>query len=75
MEVPVSTGVQVVVTGYVHKAAALLHAQLCNQNLKEQLPLRLWNVPEQTLKGLCLTASKLLPSPGDSSQPWPHNLR
>ena len=30
-----------------------------------------WNVPEQILKGLCLTTSKLLPSPGDSSQPWP----
>ena len=33
-----------------------------------------WNVPEQTLKGLCLTPSKLLPSPADSSQPWPQPL-
>ena len=38
MEVPVSTGVQVVVTGNVNKAAALLPTQLWssgNQSVKE----------------------------------------
>ena len=29
---------------------------------------------EQTLKGLCLTTSKLLPSSADSSQAWPQPL-
>ena len=67
MEVPVSTGVQVVVTGNVHKRQ---HFFIPNSGPPATRTLRSagllgceleWKVPEQTLKGLCLTTSKLLP--------------
>ena len=67
MEVPVSTGVQVVVTGNVHKRQ---HFFIPNSGPPATRTLRSagllgceleWQVPEQTLKGLCLTTSKLLP--------------
>ena len=63
---PVSTGGQVVLTGNVHKVAALLHAQLVppvTGALRKVgfLGCELeWNVPEQTPEGLYLTTSFLL---------------
>ena len=76
-----SAGGQVVVTGNVHKVAALLYAQLWFQLIPEPRFMGCdveWNMPEQTPKGWCLTtsspeASTLLPIlklPGHCSLLW-----
>ena len=62
MEVPVSTGGEVVVAESFHKMAALSQGYLWFLGQPESGQLGFlgceleWNVPEQKIKGLCLTS-------------------